>query len=451
MILYSILLITGLLFSIIIIYTKAKSSGLTSIAYFPIVLFTVFFAVVHFLTPLLKQLEGFNRYQFEYEPLILIYSALLSIIYLAFALMVNNRFSSNTKRIIARNRISLIENRDQSIKIALQVGVVLGLIGGFYAWRDLNTIQGTAGSMNEFLRDRHLASADRSGSRLFASFLVPACVSLLAASVLSKRKFVPFLVFLAFLSFYVYYSNSISSRNSILVILIMSVMTYLFLKSEVIGTVKLGFVKMFVLSLIALMTIGLAYVTTTQRYSIDSDYTEARRDSAFFYMMDGAFGNDEARPWMIQNGQEYFFGKTYIAAFTNVVPRSIWSGKPVGAGPELINMIRPGSYIIGSAGNNSLTTGIIVEARMNFGVPGVFLVILIFAYIANRLTVAAVKTQDLMLKLMYILVITSMGSTLIYSEFLGYFTRLAMIMFPLWFASRILQLVTRPTRSIRGR
>lgn len=81
-------------------------------------------------------------------------------------------------------------------------------------------------------------------------------------------------------------------------------------------------------------------------------------------------------------------GLTFIAAPLSFIPRSIWPGKPLGGGPYLRNLIKPGTYDFNSGKSlTSYTTGIVAEGYMNFGdigfvVSGVIfaLVLLLVAY-----------------------------------------------------------------------
>lgn len=60
-------------------------------------------------------------------------------------------------------------------------------------------------------------------------------------------------------------------------------------------------------------------------------------------------------------------GTTFVAAATNLVPRSLWPGKPWTGGP-LLSAALGGQYYFDDSGiSTSYTTGLIVEVLMNFG------------------------------------------------------------------------------------
>ncbi|MNF42839.1 hypothetical protein D3C84_239070 [compost metagenome] len=96
-----------------------------------------------------------------------------------------------------------------------------------------------------------------------------------------------------------------------------------------------------------------------------------------------AYGNQEILLWLSSNNHDFLLGKTFFAAALGMVPRSFWPDKPLGGGPELRNMIYPGSYDLESGSNlTSYTTGLPVESYMNFGWFGVFVGLLYGAGLA---------------------------------------------------------------------
>jgi hypothetical protein len=74
--------------------------------------------------------------------------------------------------------------------------------------------------------------------------------------------------------------------------------------------------------------------------------------------------------WLIQheNVFETANGLTFVAAATSFFPRSLWPEKPLGGGPFIRNLIRPGTYNFNSGlPLTSYTTGMPAEGFMNFG------------------------------------------------------------------------------------
>ncbi len=103
----------------------------------------------------------------------------------------------------------------------------------------------------------------------------------------------------------------------------------------------------------------------------------------------------------------------------------------MGAGPRLINQIRPGSYVIGQRGNSSLTTGWVVEAQMNFYFAGVLLVMVLWGFFANFLVKVSDACRNIGLKLFFLVSSIFLSSVFMYGEFLGSLTRLLFVGAPL--------------------
>lgn len=128
---------------------------------------------------------------------------------------------------------------------------------------------------------------------------------------------------------------------------------------------------------------------------------------------------------------EPVYGKTYLSALAIPVPRALWNEKPVGGGPLLKNTLEPGSYSLKKQENNSsLTTGIFMEAYLNFGFIGAFLVPFIYGAIYAILLNIASKRNSIY-KSYYIFFIIILFIILYPSgEFLGSCSRLFTYFFP---------------------
>jgi len=80
-------------------------------------------------------------------------------------------------------------------------------------------------------------------------------------------------------------------------------------------------------------------------------------------------------------------GLTFLAAATAFIPRSIWPEKPLGGGPFLRNLIKPGTYDFNSGKSlTSYTTGIVAEGYINFREIGFVVSGIIFALILYLVT-----------------------------------------------------------------
>ena len=167
------------------------------------------------------------------------------------------------------------------------------------------------------------------------------------------------------------------------------------------------------------------YQTTIDRYvGVDHWYAQVALDNIGFTILDGPFGNDENLLWLLEHGHPLYWGQTYLSGLTNLIPRVIWPDKPLGAGPEIRNLIYPGSYVLGAEGNSSITTGFLTEARMNFGLPGVLLVSAIWIWSVQRLVRSLLRAQTVFAQTLLITTICFVTGAFVYSEFLGFFSRL---------------------------
>jgi hypothetical protein len=82
---------------------------------------------------------------------------------------------------------------------------------------------------------------------------------------------------------------------------------------------------------------------------------------------------------------DYQMGLTYLAGFTNLVPKQLWKDKPMSGGVFLTNFQRGDDYI----GTSHITPGVIGEGIINFGMyAGIiigFLILIIFFLLAQSI------------------------------------------------------------------
>jgi hypothetical protein len=92
--------------------------------------------------------------------------------------------------------------------------------------------------------------------------------------------------------------------------------------------------------------------------------------------LSASLGNTELLAYLVDHRNQWHFawGSTYLGGLLLPVPRALWHAKPVGGGPYLINIVHPGSYVVGRKFNTSYTTGAPLEAYMNLGILGVLIV-----------------------------------------------------------------------------
>ena len=162
------------------------------------------------------------------------------------------------------------------------------------------------------------------------------------------------------------------------------------------------------------------------------------------YGLNGGFGNVENLYFLVdrEHAWQPLYGKTVLAALVNPVPRAIWQDKPYGGGPELRNMIAPGSYSLDGRFLTSYTTGLPAEGLMNFRSWGPLLFGLVLGAILAGLR-ALYARQRLVTPLAVVFYSYSVfvfGFGLLYMELLGgwsrYFIAGILVQSVLWLGDR---------------
>lgn len=422
---YVVILVIGGVFCITIPARLILRHGAGVIAYQPIFFFSIYFFLIHFLTPLVKHANGFYRYQIVYEDTTLLLNAILCIwLYLIAVALSQSKWMRTG--IGANQQLHGSGERE-----ALWVGLIFFLIGAIFAWRDMSIIQDVIG-FEAFRSDLHGASEERGSSRTFSTLMILGSALFLAGSVSRKgSRLVYFATFAGMMLFATNYYSLLSSRNSILIMAMFNAGVWAAYARRRIGRSNRRPLQLALLVAVTVALVAGAYSLTVTRYSIgNSSYARTRLENIPLYMLDGAFGNDEALLWMFENEYELQVGTTYMAGLTNLVPSAAWPDKPLGAGPRLINMVRPGSYVRGGSNNNSLTTGLLTEGRMNFGFPGMLMALLLWAFASSRLVRAAVNANSRVTQVTLLLVALSISTVFLYAEFLGFIARVVFILAP---------------------
>jgi len=432
----------GALFVVHNITTGLKRHGSFAFVLNPLIWFSLFFALIHIVTPVIKYERAQYRYANEYQAL----SHVALLIVLLLTLIV---ISIVTKRLVSheiwrRKRVRGSMNSEvDSVRCRGRLlyfsYFILGL--GVYGLIDHVTNSNGGGIYS----GRAQIVAGTGFERLLPSFITSALFLLaylrLSQTEIRWKRILQNLGIIVALIASIYFSLINNSRNSILFLVIVLVSMYAVYKPFKFDfsrrTILLGLAS----TLLLVGLVNVLYSLAVIRYSInDSAYILERRDNIVFYSIDGAFGNDENLLWLIENDSERFYGMTYLAAILNVIPRKIWPDKPLGAGPRLKNEIYPGSYVVGSAGNSSLTTGLFTEAFQNFGWAGFVVAIFIWYWLVKTCLRNILSNYLSIRGLPWIVIMVSCSSMLLYSEFLGLFTRVAFITAPLFFAAFILKI-----------
>lgn len=421
-ILLAILLILFLGFLAYFIITR----GIGAIYSNPIVLGTIFFAIIHLLMPLMQLNSDYFRYQDEYSTITVLISIILVVVGQLTFIIFFSRFKFDYYQVFRE-----VKGRNREISKMVNVNIFIFLVGAYFAYQNLSVILSMG--VTEYLRDRISHGVGKGTQLLFAhwtylsSFIFIFCYFLATRKKL-KRKALFFSIISIALSLTYYILNS--NRNSILTILLIIVGAWLINKKslnsrlnkrqgKILGGLVLGLIFAFTL----FFNIG------KERYAL-----YASRHKEFKYSLvkslNGAFGNHENIMWLLESDQEKLWGETYSAGFTNLIPRSFWPNKPLGAGPRLKNMIEPGSYVLGRKRNSSLTTGFFTELQMNFGALGIIIFPVIISIALGFLLRALSRSRYIIVRMGSFFTAVMFATMFYYGEFLGFYSRFVISIIP---------------------
>lgn len=431
---YSFILFCGLLLALWNIFQGLRRGGTAALILNPGIWFSVFYIIIHLAVASLKYSTSGWRYDYNYSEQNLINAALIGLLGYQFAIIVLNVF---TRKVISTG-LRKAEYRESSVGtehivwLIYSIGIVTMAIGAFYFLRNYGQLD------ENFLSDRISAGLGQGLSRSLPNFLISSTLIFAYIYLSNKgelRRSRTVAAVLGGLSFVmvVYYYNSINSRNSIFLTVILLGSLYMFMRPAV-HILSANFIRKASVAFILAVACWSAFtVMTRERYTFtESSYTLDRLDELETSMIYGAFGNDENIVWMANNTYKKHEGVSYFAALSNFVPRSMWPEKPLGGGPRMKNEIFPGSYVVGAAGNSSFTTGLFAEAWLNFGPWGPLFILPLWALI-GLLFASNVARNVYSIKALPWMVTTVLWSTsLVYSEFAGFFARYVFIVTPLF-------------------
>ena len=150
--------------------------------------------------------------------------------------------------------------------------------------------------------------------------------------------------------------------------------------------------------------------------------------------MTKSFSHTELLFFLTTQNTNYQLGRTYTAAIALPIPRSLWINKPVGGGPVLTNIVAPGAYcLVNNEFNSSFTTGVFLEAYLNFGFFGAVIVPFLFGLFFATLLRISNKKISIYKRFAIWFLIVMMITGFTTGEFLGVFTRLFTLVFPFLF------------------
>jgi oligosaccharide repeat unit polymerase len=400
--------------------------GIGAIFSTPIVLGGLFFAIIHLVLPLMQVNENYYRYQDEYRLTTIILSIVLVVVGQFLFMAFFSRFKVDYYKLFKDLKVS---NRE--IKRMLNVGLLVFLVGFYFSYKNLSIILSVG--VTEYLRDRISFGQGKGIQLLFAHWTyVSAFIFIFCYYMAGTRRLRIRALILSIISFGMsmlyYFLNS--NRNSIFIMLLLVGGAWL-INNRMLNTKanKKQMKRVFLMFALIGISFILFFNIGKERYAL-----YASRHKEFKYplvkSLNGAFGNHENILWMLENDYEKLYGQTYIAGYTNIIPRKLWAGKPLGAGPKLKNFIDPGSYVIGGERNSSLTTGFFTELQMNYGIVGI-VVFPIFIAIGMGLILQSLnRSKYLIIKMASFFTMILFFTQFYFAEFLGFYSRFFITIIP---------------------
>ncbi len=411
----------------------------------PLSLFFLATAFIHFLMPVLQGIYGIQRYPGSYSVESSIISTLLPLLYTAGVWI---GFRSITKGTPDWQNFSLASAGPQERRAMLIVIGIPSSIALIYLAATIFALD-----IERYLQDRIYIRRGLGPliliafmAILFVAYEVIAFYSRRVRSALDAPRKIALtgLVVIAAV-LYALMGNRLYGFILLVLILISYCLYYrVSLRSVGIATIGLATIA-FAFS---------AWAVIRVQFSGDWLAIVADEQSLIVRGLSGAFGNAENLRWLYENSSRWdlLYGKSFIAGFINLIPRGLWPEKPFGGGPELRNMIFPGSYTIEGVNLTSYTTGIIIESYMNFGVVG-----LLFVGAINGLSMGALwrwfnsgRPVSPIAALIYVWLLFMISFGFLFMEFLGGWTRVLVCTIPLfliyWFTRSPLALRTNTGR-----
>ncbi len=436
---YHLVNFIGILFGVYLTLYWLQRNGTRALAVQPLVWFSLFFSLIHFITPSYKLVIRQYRYMTGYGESTLLLNAILSLAVFCFCAAILARITtSQPPPSVAKSCNGPLHCVYSGI-----AGAVIALFSMFQVEQAIATI-----GYDNFASDRILASSQMGLYSRLDILILPSLALFFAGILNIKRKKSPLYALLVLIIIYsVRYFSLVQSRNSILLMFVIMVSIYCFYRPLQIRLSRTSF-RIWLLGGVGILLLGyFAYATTIMRYeSINHSYAQEKLDNLFYHIIDGSFGNDENLLWLTENDPDLLWGRTYLSGITNLVPRALWPDKPWGAGPELKNMIVPRSYVAGAEGNSSITTGFLTEARMNFGIPGIFLVGMMWALVLRWLHRALRRSQTVFRETLIIYAQVLAATAFVYAEFLGFFSNLMLCVIAMVLLRTVLAIVFKSNR-----
>jgi oligosaccharide repeat unit polymerase len=268
-----------------------------------------------------------------------------------------------------------------------------------------------------------------------ASVLIPILYAHIFIKGVKKNKIMFFMLVILTL-FFIYTYSLMGNRLTIFVLVMMIILVYYYITGKKISFFKIiDLIIFLIIVFIFFILIGYARAMRVSIFEIDYNFFFNALSYEIEHSIVSNFGNFEHLVWLIEKSAHWsiLWGKTFIAGFLNIIPRSIWPSKWLGGGPHLKNIIEPGSYSLNGDKVTSYTTGLIVESFMNFRYFAVFIIGFLMGcvlFLLKYVLLKIKKTKNIILFVLYIYITFSITFMLMFGEFLGIYSRTLIVSIP---------------------
>ncbi len=390
----------------------------------PITLTLIGLAIIHSLLPLLKYPLGIYRYGGGYAVGSHLYSIFLV---LTFTLVVTGVYSwiRGPRREMHTGQMVLVPMSGLS-KLYLGLCVIPpGMLAAVYCYLNVD-----AAGYENYMRDRITFGGEHTGlPLLIAHWMCSGGLVCYAGYIASQNRhkglaIVAMVLAIVTFAFFGYTGN----RFSVFVVYMAALGVYLLTKWRP-GASLLRLMVSKQALLIAGVFAFMVIVGEIRKVMVGMRQAE-NTFAAVMDTLDGAFGNHDNVLWLVQNDWPFQYGKTYLAGLIVFIPRLLWTDKPTGAGPALVNFMDPGKYEVGKHGISSLTTGLVTESYMNGGFVGVVLVAVVTGIALGILARLRLRCRSPWSLALYCYAAMCLALTMTHGEFLGVWLRLGWDVMP---------------------
>lgn len=422
-----------------------SSTDEKSFLYEPIVVFLLGSTVIYLLVPTIMMLFDWNWHQVAYSRDSYLQANLMVFGYMMAVLFIYYLMYFFSSKVIVHAKNSTIKNTPFKALTKKQNYILIFfflipiLIDTLYLLHYILSF-----NISEYLKNR-IQIRKGMGLIILISYMGTIVVPIFFANILTivknKKKITKTLylttffivIVFPFLSAYVIMGNRLTAFILlILLILIYLAVLEITISFKLFTKFLLGFIFLFMLftflGFLRLMGIMGESITSIDYNMILSVFVK-EIEHAFVLN----FGNHEHLVWLIENNARWepLNGETFIAGLLNIVPRSLLENKLLGGGPNLKNIIHPGSYDLAKNNISSYTTGIAIETFMNFKFFGLFIIPFFHALFLLFLKKISENFKgNIVLLSIYLYLLFSVAFLILFGEFLGIYTRSVIVVLP---------------------